>query len=105
MEFDNAVADCVELRPEHVELVRNTVMLAARLKMRQSLAACGCKTALAGYRVQLDDPWHSGVIGRLNTLNRPLAVDEQVYLLLATDAPLIRPAHTARVTLSCVTAE
>lgn len=93
------------LRTVHIELVRNAVMLAARMQIRQNLAACGCKTALMEYRVRLDDPWHSGVIGRINTLNRPLAVEEQVYLLLATDAPLIQPVRTANLTMSCVAAK
>jgi hypothetical protein len=81
--------------------VRNVVLLGTRLRMLQSLAACGCKTALLSYRVRLDDPWRSGVVGRFDTNNRPLLVDERVYLLLATDAPLLQQARTANISVTC----
>lgn len=105
VELDNGVKACVELATEEVESVRNVMVLGARMRMLQSLAACGCKTALLGYRVRLDDPWRSGVVGRFNTNNRPLGVDERVYLLLSTDAPLLQQAHTAKLSVSCITSD
>lgn len=99
--LDNKLSACVELATEEAESVRNVVLLNTRMRMLQTLAACGCKTALLGYRVRLDDPWRSGVVGRFNTNNRPLLVDERVYLLLATDAPLLQQARTASISVTC----
>jgi len=101
VQLDNGLKACVELATEEVESVRNVVVLGARMRMLQSLAACGCKTALLGYRVRLDDPWRSGVVGRFDTNNRPLLTDERVYLLLSTDAPLLQQARTANIQVSC----
>lgn len=70
------------------------------MRMLQSLAVCGCKTALIGYRVRLDDPWRSGIVGRFSTNHRQLLVEEHVYVLLSTDASLLQQAQTASVTLT-----
>jgi hypothetical protein len=102
VQFDNGLDACVLITPAKVETVRNVVVLGARMRMLQSIAACGCRTALLGYRVRLDDPWRSGVVGRFNTLNRPLSEEEQVYLLLATDAPLLQQARRASITVMCI---
>lgn len=101
IQLDNSLSACAELVTEEPEHVRNVVMLRTRMRMLQSLAACGCKTALLGYRVRLDDPWRSGIVGRFDTNNRALGVDEQVYLLLSTDAPLLQQARTANISVSC----
>lgn len=105
VKLDNSLSKCVEIAPEQVESVRNVVVLGARMRMLQSLAACGCKTALLGYRVRLDDPWRSGIVGRFDTNQRSQQTEEHVYLLLSTDAPLLQQAHTASVTVTCTTGD
>lgn len=105
IQLDNELTACVELATEEVVSVRNVVVLGTRMRMLQSLAACGCKTALLGYRVRLDDPWRSGLVGRIDTNNRPLRVDEHVHLLLSTDAALLQQARTASISVSCKAAD
>ena len=101
IQLSNELQACVSLAPGNVDTLRNVVLLGARMRMLQSLAACACTSALLSYRVSLDDPLRSGVVGRFNTLNRELGEDEQVYILLATDEALLRPARTANVAISC----
>lgn len=101
--FNNDLAACVTFTPENTELVGNVVLLRARLRVQQSIGACGCKSSVLGYRVRRANrpPSNMDIVGRVNTLARQSRPEEDVRLVLATDASMLPPAQGATVQVTC----
>ena len=105
--FESDLEACVQLVPSGISAERNLLLLDVRFKLLQSIGECGCKSAVLGYRVRRNDSNHSSLdaTGRLNTLGRELVFEEQVYLVLATDATMLSKAKTATIDVTCADPE
>ena len=51
LEFDNTLNQCVVIKDYSSNTIKNTVLLNVEYEQFQSIGHCGCKSALAQYRV------------------------------------------------------
>src|SRR3546814_12391262 len=63
LKVENALAGCVDVRPGMRATTDGQVLLQAGLDVKQSIGACGCKSAIATYTSQVElDGGHRGFL-------------------------------------------
>lgn len=85
--LDNALAQCVDLRPGPRTTSEGQVLLQAQLDVKQSIGHCGCKSAIATYTAQVE--LEGGQQGFLQSGSLRIRESGARTLTLASDAKLV----------------
>lgn len=91
--FDNSLAKCISIGEYSIQKVQNTSLLDFKYITEQSIAYCGCKSALAQYRVF--DPHQELATGLIDFQDR-----ESLVITLSNTTSLLKKSPIT-VSLTC----
>jgi hypothetical protein len=97
---DNSVAACLQVEARAAVVRGNLVLMPSTLKVKRSVAECGCKAAALTYRVT-DRAGHQVIEGDIWNVGRDQTRDAFDFTFVLSADASVRAASPFRLALSC----
>lgn len=95
LQFDNSLSQCIVIKDYTTQRIDNTTLLTLKYEHKQSIASCGCKSALSQYAAS--SPYQEFAYGLISFLD----FNGSHLTVTLSNSPNLLSQHPITLSLGC----